>query len=302
MSAPHLIAVGAICDTTIYRVPAVPSLPAKALADQVARVVDGMAVSAACAFVKMGGTASAWGRLGDDPLGYSMQRALGDAGLDVKALRLVPGGSSSTAAVIVDHAGDRLVVPYHDPSLDPDPGFLPLGDIARADFIHCDMRWPEGAEAAMRAARKAGKRVMLDADVGPRAILERLVPLATHAVFSDAGLLAFTGASDVSEGLKAVAATHTGHVGASCGAQGYLWWEEGAVRHVPAPEVAVIDTLAAGDVFHGALAYALAEGRPMVDAARFACVAASIKCTRFGGRLGCPSRAEVDALLAGFSG
>ena len=60
----------------------------------------------------------------------------------------------------------------------------------------------------------------------------------------------------------------------------------------------VVDTLAAGDVFHGAFALALLEGRGIEGAARFACAAASLKCTRFGGRLGCPSRAEVDALLA----
>jgi sulfofructose kinase len=63
--------------------------------------------------------------------------------------------------------------------------------------------------------------------------------------------------------------------------------------------VLVLDTLAAGDVFHGAFALALTEGRSMPDAARFACHAASLKCTRFGGRLGCPTREEVEASMAG---
>jgi sulfofructose kinase len=63
---------------------------------------------------------------------------------------------------------------------------------------------------------------------------------------------------------------------------------------VPAPRVEVVDTLAAGDVFHGALALRLAEGATIDAAARFAVVAASLKCTRFGGRLGCPSRDEVE--------
>jgi sulfofructose kinase len=94
-----------------------------------------------------------------------------------------------------------------------------------------------------------------------------------------------------------VAAGFPGHVGASCGADGYLWLEDSALRHVPAPRVNVVDTLAAGDVFHGALALALAEGRPMAEAAAFAVTAASLKCTRFGGRLGCPTRAEVAAAL-----
>ena len=98
--------------------------------------------------------------------------------------------------------------------------------------------------------------------------------------------------------LRQVGSTHAGHVGASCGAQGYYWYEDGEIRHVAAPKVEVVDTLAAGNVFLGAFALALLEGKDIAAAAHFACVAASLKCTRFGGRLGCPTRAEVDAFLA----
>jgi sulfofructose kinase len=58
--------------------------------------------------------------------------------------------------------------------------------------------------------------------------------------------------------------------------------------------IEAVDTLAAGDVFHAGFALALVEGRPMDEAIAFASVAAAIKCTRFGGRLGCPTRDEVD--------
>jgi sulfofructose kinase len=126
-------------------------------------------------------------------------------------------------------------------------------------------------------------------------VLARLVPLADFAVFSDAGLLAYTGSSDVDAALVHVAASHDGHVGATCGRDGYAWCERGLLRRVPAPAVEVVDTLAAGDIFHGAFALAILEGQPVADAARFACTAASLKCARFGGRVGCPTRAEVDA-------
>jgi sugar/nucleoside kinase (ribokinase family) len=63
--------------------------------------------------------------------------------------------------------------------------------------------------------------------------------------------------------------------------------------------IAAVDTLAAGDVFHGAFTLALLEGRDSVDALRFAAAAAAVKCTRFGGSAAAPRRAEVDALLGG---
>jgi len=291
----RLVAVGGICTTTLYRVPEVPAVPGKVLATDAAEVVDGMAVSAACAFVRLGGQGAVWGRVGDDPRGVGMRRELAAAGLDVSAVRSVPGGTSSIAVSIIDARGDRLVVPYHDASLDAAADWLPLERIASADFVHVDTRWPEGAAAALVAARAAGVPGMLDADIAPPDILARLVPLSSHAVFSDAGLFLHTGMSDLEAALRLVAAGHPGHVGASCGLDGYAWIEAGALWRVPAPRVEVVDTLAAGDVFHGALALRLAEGATIEAAARFAVVAASLKCTRFGGRLGCPTRDEVEA-------
>jgi sulfofructose kinase len=198
---------------------------------------------------------------------------------------------------IVERDGNRLVVPYHDEAVDKSPDWLPLADIARADMLHCDTRWVEGAEYALLAARDKGVPSMIDADVAPLDVLRRLVPLATYAVFSDAGLCIYAGCDDIDIALRKVAADHGGHVGATCGERGYFWFEDGDIRSVPAPVVEVVDTLSAGDVFHGAFALALLEGREIRDAARFACVAASLKCTRFGGRLGCPSRSDVEACV-----
>jgi sulfofructose kinase len=292
---PRAIALGAICATSIYQVDAIPAPPAKVLAQRMAQVVDGMALSAACAFARLGGQAAIWARLGDDDTGRQARATLRAEGIDVDALHVVPGSASSRATVIVDGRGERLVIPFHDPAVDRSAAWLPLERVRDADIVLVDVRWVEGAEALLRAAREAGMPGMLDGDTAPREVLQRLVPLASHAVFSDAGLRAHTGQDDVDAALLQVAAGHAGHVGATCGHEGYAWVERGRVRRVSAPRVDVVDTLAAGDVFHGAFALALVEGRSVADAAGWACQAASIKCKRFGGRLGCPTRAELQA-------
>ena len=94
-------------------------------------------------------------------------------------------------------------------------------------------------------------------------------------------------------GVLVAAVTH--------GEQGVHWIESaapGALRHCPAFPVVAVDPLAAGDVFHGAYALALAEGSNVGEAMRFAAAAAAIKCSRPGGRSGTPLRQEVDAFLA----
>ena len=59
----------------------------------------------------------------------------------------------------------------------------------------------------------------------------------------------------------------------------------------------MVDTLGAGDVWHGAFALALGEGHDEHEAIRFASAVAAIKCTRFGGRAGVPDRTETEAFL-----
>ncbi|MDH4198517.1 MAG: PfkB family carbohydrate kinase, partial [Candidatus Aminicenantes bacterium] len=68
-------------------------------------------------------------------------------------------------------------------------------------------------------------------------------------------------------------------------------------RFIPAFEVEVVDTTAAGDTFNGALAVALAEGQDIFEAARFGNAAAALSVTRLGAQASIPRRVEIDALL-----
>ena len=66
---------------------------------------------------------------------------------------------------------------------------------------------------------------------------------------------------------------------------------------MPAFKVAAVDTLGAGDTFHGAFTFRLVETGDIETSMRFAAAAAAIKCTRFGGLVGAPTRAEVEEFL-----
>jgi sugar/nucleoside kinase (ribokinase family) len=76
-----------------------------------------------------------------------------------------------------------------------------------------------------------------------------------------------------------------------------IWLDDGELRQVPAFKVEVVDTLGAGDTFHGAFTLMLAEGMSERPAMRFSAAAAALKCTRYGGILGAPTRAEVEEFL-----
>ena len=78
------------------------------------------------------------------------------------------------------------------------------------------------------------------------------------------------------------------------GSKGALIYCDSIVDMVPAIKVEAVDTTAAGDIFNGALTVALAEGRDLREAVRFACKASAISVTRVGAQSSVPYRNEVD--------
>jgi sugar/nucleoside kinase (ribokinase family) len=296
-----VVCCGAATLDTVFRVPRLPAGPGKILPVAMLEVAHGMATSAAAAVARLGGRAKLLARVGDDAAGRRFIRDLGEAGVDCRAVRQVPGARTPICTVLVDDAGERLVVPYYDPALGSDTGWLPLAEVAAAGAALVDVRWPEGAAAVLDAARGAGLPAVLDADVGPPDTVLALAARASHAVFSEPSALAVTGAATVPAALERLAARLDGFLAVTAGAEGCYWLDRaaGRVARMAPPRVVAVDTLAAGDVFHGAFALALAEGAALPRAIAFANAAAALKCRSFGGRLGTPSRAEVEAVLTG---
>jgi sulfofructose kinase len=296
-----VVCLGIAVQDLVFSVDVLPAGPGKHRARGVALAGGGMAASAAVVVARLGGEAELWTRLGDDVLGDDIVRELDGYGVGTAHCRRFEGRTSPVSAVLVDADGERLLVNHADPRLDDDPGWLPLDALAAADALLIDTRWPGGAVAALDGARAAGIPVVFDADSAP--VERALVAGASHAIFSLEALRDYTGDDSPREGLRRVAGQTAAVVAVTCGGDGVYWIEAGGpLEHLPAFEVQVVDTLGAGDVFHGAFALALAEGQGLRDAMRFAAAAAAVKCTRFGGRAGTPGRDQVEALLRGGKG
>lgn len=77
----------------------------------------------------------------------------------------------------------------------------------------------------------------------------------------------------------------------------YYHASDGAAAHVPAFKVQVVDTVAAGDAFGGALAVALSQGKNLGQAMRYGAAAGALAVTRPGAQEAMPERGEVEALL-----
>ena len=116
----------------------------------------------------------------------------------------------------------------------------------------------------------------------------------------EAEFLSGIAVTDERSAMKAAARLRTRGAAAvivTLGARGVCVSADPYEGHLPAFAVTPVDTTAAGDVFNGALAVALAEKRPLGDAIRFAQAAAAISVTRPGAQPSAPTRAEIEAFL-----
>lgn len=281
----------------LFTVDHLPAAPGKHYATSYQEVGGGVAANAAVAIAALGGAARYVGRVGDDPVGHRIVADLAAAGVDTSGVTHVAGITSPVSAVLVDAGGERTIINYTHAELFAGGDVAAAGDISSVDAVLVDVRWPAGAAAALAAAAAAGVPSVFDFDRPMEDGGRRLLQSATHVAFSQAALTATARLEDLAAGLLRIRAETDAWLAVTAGAEGVWWLDGDTVVHQPAYPVEVVDTVGAGDVFHGALALALGEGQSEAEATRFASAAAALKCTRPGGRAGTPGRAEVEALL-----
>jgi sulfofructose kinase len=279
-----------------FTVPALPPQPRKVIASSLQQGGGGMAATAAVAVATLGGEVEYWGRLGDDVQGRQLRSSLESHRVRVRA---VGGAETQTpiSAVLVAEGGERMLAAYRG-QLDDAADWLPLGQVEKAHAVLADFRWPQGAGALFRAALARDIPRVLDANIGGMASTRALLPLASHTIFSQAGLAEMAGHDDLDGGLRDVARLTRGVVAVTCGELGSRFLVDGMLHTIGAFTVVARDTNGAGDVFHGAYALALAEGIDTISAARFAAAAAALKCSNGSGWSAMPDRAAVDQLLS----
>ena len=208
-------------------------------------------------------------------------------GVDCSGVARVDGGTASVSLILLDAEGEKTIATRRGVGLGQ---ALPENAdrlVADADAVLVDNRFPDFVTAVCRAAQARKIPIVIDLDLATKPD-DALLKLGTHVIASTEALRATTGLSEPAAALKRLAEHVPGFVAVTDGPNGVYWLENGALRHMPAFAVKAIDTLGAGDAFHGAFTLAMAEGRDLVGALRFASAAAALKCTHFGGAAGAP--------------
>ena len=144
-------------------------------------------------------------------------------------------------------------------------------------------------------ARQLGIPVVMDAG-SVYADSARLLAHVDYLVASEKFARAFCASEYLDTCLHALARQHA-QVVITCGERGVLWAKDGDDGHLPAFKVQVVDSTGAGDAFHGAFAWGLAQKMDWLPLLRFASAVAALNCIQLGARLGLPSLQAVQRFL-----
>jgi sulfofructose kinase len=285
----------------VFHVDQFPPAGAKTRATQLHSVAGGCAANAAIACARLGGQAALIAPLGGPPgtdaTGDAILAALAGEGIDCSGVIRMNEVRSPLSAIVVDASGERTIINHRDHRLSQARVPDPAAALSDAAALLVDNRFPELVMPLCLAAREYGIPVVLDADK-PTRLTNELLAICTHIVFPADGLRATAQHDDLTQGLRAVSAMSKAFLAVTDGAHGVLWIADSQVHHLPAINVPAVDTLGAGDVFHGVFVLAAAEGMALEAGLRFANVAAGLKCARPGGGAGAPNRQEVMQALA----
>jgi sulfofructose kinase len=296
-----LLCAGVIALDEVFRVEEFPRPGGKVQANGFFVVTRGCAANAAVAIARLGGRALVAGPMGgpkgEDANGDRMLRALNREHIDYTFCQRIHGLATALSAIFMNTRGDRTIVTYCDQRIAVTTPTDADAAVTAADVLLADNCFPDFVLPICAAARRRCLPVVLDGDrrTGEN---DPLFRLATHVIFSSECLRGTTRTADLAEGLKRIARNTDAFVAVSNGPEDIFYLEGDAVRRLPVFSIAAVDTVGAGDAFHGGFALALAEGQSEVEAMRFGAAVAGIKCTRLGGSAGTPRRSEVEALIA----
>jgi sulfofructose kinase len=299
--APRVVCVGAVTLDAIALVDRFPRPDERQVAREVRYAGGGPAATAAVAATRLGVPTAFVGAVGDDAEGEQILAMLRDEGVDISGVQVRAGERSGASIVIVDAVrGTRAICTRPVPHPVIPPGG-PVADlVAGASWLHADhLGWPAVQQWVSTATGPSRPRVSVDGGnpipgfspagvdlYAPtvEALARRYGDLPVDDLFAAA----------IREGARTVVATRgaAGSVAATC---------DGKRLAAPGHDVAVLSTLGAGDVFHGALLAAVVHGMPLQDCLRYANVAAALSCRGLDGRSAIPTHDEVLAAGAALS-
>jgi len=245
------------------------------------------------------------GIIGDDKLGEIAIELYANEGVDTTYLKRTTKMPTGVGFIILNEAGENGIILNMGANKLMDAAFVDQVEeqIAKSDVVMSVLELPvEPAARAMELGKKQGVRTILNPAPATKLDdevlrnIDYLTPNETELRILMG--LAPDDPTPTSDLAKQLRERGVGNLIVTMGEKGALVLTDDTLTQVPGVTVDVVDTTGAGDAFNSGLAVALAEGRDLIEAVRYANCAGAITCTKLGVIPAMGDRETVDRLYA----
>ncbi len=278
-------------DVIVQGLPGLPQMGRELLCESVERTMGGSSAIFACRLATLGEAVSFLGVVGDDPDGRLMVESLERAGVDASLVQVDPSVATG-ATYVLSFPTDRAMFTHLGSIGALTPDRIDLDAVASFDHVHLSSAFVQtgltaGMPGLLRAIRALGPTVSLDPQWDPTESWPGFREMAASVDIllpNDAEAASATGRTEALDALAELKRWTPGIACVKCGPAGAYAWQDGEPVHARPPAVQPIDTTGAGDTFDaGFVKRLVGDGRPVLDALRYAVTAGALACTQTGG-------------------
>lgn len=300
-----VVVLGSINMDLVVPVVHFPNAGETVLGQSLTTIPGGKGANQAVAAAKQGASVAMIGAIGDDSYGNTLHDTLTKARVDVSAVKRVRGSSGLAFIPVAADGENRIVVvPGANRAITLDVLENHKEMIFNAAYLVMQLEIPLGTIAAgVELAKRGATKVVLNpSPVPPMGLPDSLLSKVDILVLNAGEAKDLSGNADPATAAEILRKRGVSTVIVTQGAAGSLLMNDTGSHVVHPFRVNAVDNTAAGDAFVGALVARLAEGLTMMQAVRYASAAGALAVTRLGAQSSLPSRAAVEALVAGEEG
>ncbi|MCX6899875.1 MAG: ribokinase [Verrucomicrobia bacterium] len=299
-----IVVVGSSNTDMIIQLDRIPRPGETILGGEFYTAAGGKGANQAVGAARAGGNVTFVARVGQDMFGDQAIAGFQRDGICVDYVLRDKAAPSGVALIFVAKDGENsiAVAGGANSKLAPADVKKAAKAIRSAAVLVAQLETPlETVQAAAQIAAKAGVRVILN-PAPARPLPDKLLRLVSILTPNETEAELLTGVKVTNESAAAKAADKLRSRGVqtvilTLGPRGAFVANASGSELVPGFKVKAVDTTAAGDIFNGSLAVALAEGKALAAAVRFANAAAALSVTKLGAQPSAPTRKEIEKFL-----
>ncbi|MGM8212293.1 ribokinase [Virgibacillus sp. W0430] len=301
---PNILVIGSFMMDLIVRTNRFPNVGETIIGDSFNRFPGGKGANQAVAAARLGAQVTMAGKLGDDEFGNEFEQTLQKHGINIDYVVRDTKYATGIGSISLDASGDNKIVVVPGANMK-----YSIDDLKKLELIIDDIDMMilqlemdlQVIEAAVMLAKDKNIPVILNpapaTELSPN-ILKHVTYLTPNE--TEAELLTgipIHNLKDAEKAGKKLLELGVNHVIITLGEKGAAVVSASGVLHIPGFPAQVVDTVAAGDTFNGALAVQLACGESIDASVKFANAAGALAVTKEGAIPSIPSLTDVHQLM-----